>query len=89
VETENTNRQIPAGDRKSQLDDGLGVNLLNFVPKGKIYLKNEDESFVEQKIFYRMSLTRSLRCIGKCPKKKKKFRTVYYTPHSLHTDFFK
>jgi hypothetical protein len=34
----------------------------------------------KDKIFYRMSLTRSLRCIGNCPKKRKIVRNVYYTP---------
>ncbi len=56
------------------------VNLINFVPTGKRYLKNAKGSFVGQKIAYRMASTRSLQSIGKCPKKRKTFWIVYYLP---------
>ena len=46
--------------RTSQLDDWVGVNLFNFVPKRKTDLNNKLDSCVERKILYRMSEEQSI-----------------------------
>jgi hypothetical protein len=68
----------------AQFDGWVSINLLNFAPTGKSYLEKRDGSFVDQKIFYRMNLSLSLLCVGKCPKKRKTFSTVYYTSLQLN-----
>jgi hypothetical protein len=62
----------------SQLDDWIGVHLLNVAPTINVILKNKDGSFVEQKILYRMSLERSLEYVRKCSQKRETFCPVLY-----------
>jgi hypothetical protein len=71
---------MPAENRKSQLDNWVGVYLFNCAATRKSYWKNKDGSFVEQKILYRMSLKRSLQCVENYPKNRTTFWLIHYGP---------